>query len=197
MGYLILFSDSITQHIQFKNLATASQPFLLPSDLKLQLIYFGLVFFATANFWYRRRRPFSVQFSQSPNEYVRLGMERFTVLDFVQIFGDVDDRDTGPITQYWEFEKSHFDDFIRDLETHPVPKGAGAPMGDEPHNSRQGALDRHSEFVRCLLLENYARQTRQRKIEQQIILLFCALAYLCLLIPSFDLFQAVLSSILI
>ena len=71
IGYLILFNDTIAQHLSFNRLAGENViGFGLSALSRLKLIYFGLIFLGSANIIYRIRRPFVFKFGRSEPEYV-------------------------------------------------------------------------------------------------------------------------------
>lgn len=199
VGYLVIFNDAILQNLSFIQLTGRETPFIFETKTRLRMIYFGLIFLALGNIWYLYRRPGVLTLAISPDEYVHFGIKNFVIYDFVQIFGIADDRNTGPITNYWEFGKSDLEKFIKDAEGNQRAYGAGASASKDMSfrryvNNREQAIENHSEFIRSLLLEYFARATRVRKSEQQAVLTVSILGYLLLAIPSLELFAAVVSA---
>ena len=196
-GYLLLFNDTVTSQLTFKKITSYSDIFFFDSTTKLQLIYFGLVTLALSNLWYRYRRPDIIRQATTPDRYVSFGVGNFTVFDFIQVFGSVEASHRGPLTGYWEFSKADLDRFVEDAAGNQISSVSGFDLAFSGFdrsmiNSRQSAIDRHSEFVRSLLLEHFAQRSRQRKYEQQFVLTLALFGYLFLAIPSIDLFFTVL-----
>ena len=58
LGYLIIFNDGISQHLTFEKLAPKSAEITFFSgQMRLRLIYFGLIFLGVAELIYLMRRP--------------------------------------------------------------------------------------------------------------------------------------------
>jgi hypothetical protein len=80
VGYLILFNDSISQHLSFNHLASEDQlsVFGLSASARLKLIYFGLIFLGSANILYRLRRPYIFRIGTDQFDYVERALVHFT-----------------------------------------------------------------------------------------------------------------------
>src|SRR5262249_10862015 len=88
VGYLILFNDSVSQHLSFNKLAQENLVcFGLSSIARLKLIYFGLIFLGSANILYRLRRPFILRIGTNQFHYVENALRHFTVSAYIDIHG--------------------------------------------------------------------------------------------------------------
>src|SRR5216683_2628609 len=88
IGYLILFNDSISQHLSFNKLASKNVlGFGLSSGARLKLIYFGLIFLGSANILYRIHRPFVFKIGTNQFEYVENALKHFTVSAYMRFSG--------------------------------------------------------------------------------------------------------------
>jgi hypothetical protein len=88
IGYLILFNDTVSQHLSFNKLASENVVgFGLSSVARLKFIYFGLILLGSANFLYRLRRPFVFKVGTNQFEYVEKALRHFTVSAYINING--------------------------------------------------------------------------------------------------------------
>jgi hypothetical protein len=84
VGYLILFNDTISQHISFNKLAGENILGVgLSPVVRLKLIYFGLIFLGSANILYRIRRLFVFKIGTNEFDYVETALTHFTVSAYI------------------------------------------------------------------------------------------------------------------
>jgi hypothetical protein len=89
LGYLILFNDSVSQHLSFDRLADESlRGFGLSANARLKLIYFGMIFLGSASILYLRRRPFVFSIGTNQFDYVEKALKHFTVSAYIDIAHD-------------------------------------------------------------------------------------------------------------
>jgi hypothetical protein len=75
VGYLILFNDSISQHIAFNRLASEQLiSFGISSGARLKFLYFGLLALGASNLLYRIRRPYALKIGKNQFEYVETAL---------------------------------------------------------------------------------------------------------------------------
>ena len=111
IGYLILFNDSVSQHLSFNKLASESVTwFGLSSVVRLKLIYFGLISLGTANILYRLRRPFVFKIGTSEFNYVENALKHFTVSAYIDINGTI--RHEGHHTLHGKYYDAEYDAFL-------------------------------------------------------------------------------------
>ena len=111
VGYLILFNDSVSQHLSFNRLAGENISQLgLTSITRLKLIYFGLIFLGSANILYRLRRPFAFRIGTNQFEYVEKSLNHFTVSDYIDIHGAI--RHEGHHTLRGKYDDAEYDAFL-------------------------------------------------------------------------------------
>lgn len=114
VGYLILFNDSISQHLSFDRLANEdSIGFGLSSTVRLQLIYLGLIALGLANIMYYVRRPYALKIGRDEFEYVEKGLEHFTVTSYIQMNGEIKHSGFDPYTPDGKYYDSEFKGFLR------------------------------------------------------------------------------------
>jgi hypothetical protein len=185
IGYLILFNDSISQHLSFNNLANENLVwFGLSSILRLKLIYFGLIFLGAANIIYRWRRPFVFKIGTNRFDYVEKALEHFTVSAYIDIHGTI--RHQGHHTLHGKYDDAEYDAFL-DLAVGEGPAGAARDV------NWAAAKSRYEGLLRAMLIENFARNDVKRRFSLSCCLALSLTGYLLLAIPSADLLIKVVS----
>lgn len=86
IGYLILYSDDVTDLISFQNflpdISSQNIGFFLSSDTKLYCVFFGLWFLGTANLLLKAFQPQDVAKYQTEDAYVQASMNHFGPVAF-------------------------------------------------------------------------------------------------------------------
>jgi hypothetical protein len=187
IGYLILFNDSVLQHLSFNKLASENvSGFGLSSVARLKFIYFGLIFLGSANILYRFRRPFVFKIGTDQFEYVEKAIKHFTVSAYIDIHGVI--RHEGHQTLHGKYYDAEYDAFLN---------LAIGEKGD--HSQRQestadwaAAKSKYEGLLRSMLIENFFRNNVRRRFSLSYCIFLSLLGYGLLLIPSADLFVKVL-----
>ncbi|MGR3342236.1 MAG: hypothetical protein ACU0DI_03255 [Paracoccaceae bacterium] len=195
-GYLILFNDYILEDLDFTELvgSDVSTTLFLSSEGRLRLIYFGLILVALARALYVLRMPYVVKQGKNLREYVNLGLENFTVYDFVQLHHRI--QNSGHYSVYGKYYTDDWEAFLEDARW----KESGNSHGLSPNKkkeSRSGihsieAKRRHDDLLRSMLIDNYYSGRSIRKYTLATCVIAALTGYLFLLIPSVDLFLRVL-----
>lgn len=189
VGYLILFNDSISQHIAFNYLANEqSLSFGITSAARLKFIYFGLISLGCANILYRLRRPYVLKIGKAQFEYVEAGLKHFTAEDYININGEIKSSGRGPYTQQGKYNKSEFDEFL--------DSSLGEELDQDPNPSSGHwveAKNKYEGLLRSILIEHFFRQKIRNRYSLSCCIVFSVFGYCLLLIPSADLFLKVLS----
>jgi len=112
VGYLILFNDFVSKHIDFKTITGHETTSYLgiSSNGRLQLVYFGLIFLGCATIFYKLRRPFVFKIATNQFDYVNRGLEHFTVSAYIDINGTI--RNQGHHTLYGKYYDTEYDAFV-------------------------------------------------------------------------------------
>jgi hypothetical protein len=187
IGYLILFNDSVSQHLSF-NLITNEAVFRfgISSSTRLKLIYFGLILLGTANILYRLRRPFIFKIGTNQFDYVQNALRHFTASSYINIHGVI--RHEGHLTLHGKYYDSDYDDFLDDALGREEGDQRGMKTGDWT-----AAKNKHEHLLRSMLIENFFRNNVERRYSLTICLVTAVIGYAFLLVPSADLFLKVLA----
>lgn len=190
VGYLILFNDSISQHLSFNKLADENTlRFGLSSLARLKFIYFGLIFLGSANILYRIRRPFVLRIGTNQFDYVEKGLVHFTVSTYIDINGDI--RHNGHHTLHGKYYDAEFDGFL------DMALGKSGAVGrDESTANWLAAKNKYEGLLRSMLIENFFRNNIKRRVSLGICIVLSLSGYILLLIPSADLFIKVMTVVL-
>jgi hypothetical protein len=176
VGYLILFNDSVSQHLAFNELAaeTSISSGLSPSA-RLKLVYFGLILLGAANIAYRVKRPFVLRLGTDSFQYVENALRNFTVSSYVHIHETV--RHEGHHTLHGKYYDSEYDAF---LNTALGEMRAGER--DEATANWSMAKSKHEGLLRSMLIENFARNDVKKRFWLTGCILLSSLGYSLLLI---------------
>ncbi len=182
VGYLILFNDSVSQHLSFKELAGEDQlsVFSLTAPARLKLIYFGLIFLGTANILYRLRRPFVFRIGTNQFDYVERALEHFTVQNYIDADGAIKSEGHHTVGG-GDYSRAEFQTFL-DLATGNTVTPADWST----------AKSRFEGLLRTILIETFSRNNVKRRLALTCCLLLALCGYFLLLIPSADLFVKVI-----
>ena len=88
LGYAIVFNDGVSSWFNFSIISNSST-FGLSRILKLQLIYFGLIFLGLSNLIYRFKRPYCFRFAVNQEQFNKYAMENFTVIEFRDMHSEI------------------------------------------------------------------------------------------------------------
>jgi hypothetical protein len=189
IGYLILFNDSVSQHLSFNKLASEGvQIFGLSAGARLKLIYFGLISVGSANIIYRLRRPFVFKVGTNQFEYVDTALRHFTVSDYIDVHGAI--RHEGHHTLRGKYDDAEYDAFLS-LATGERIDGHGRLEQSQSDWSR--AKNQYEDLLRSMLLENFFRNNVKHRGFLTLSLVLALVGYFLLLVPSADLFVKVLA----
>ena len=189
VGYLILFNDSISQHLSFNRLADENIfRFGLSSIARLKFIYFGLIFLGSANILYRIRRPFVLKIGTNQFDYVEKALEHFTVSAYIDINGEI--RHNGHYTPHGKYYDSEFEGFL------DLALGKRGVVGrNETTANWLSAKNKYEGLLRSILIENFFRNNIKRRYSLSFCIVLSLSGYILLLIPSADLFIKVMTVI--
>lgn len=187
IGYLILFNDSISQHISFEILVGENLLDVgLSSGARLKLIYFGLIFLGSANIIYRLRRPFVMRIGTDQFSYVEKALKHFTVSTYIDIHGMI--RHEGHHTLHGKYYDADYDSFLELA----LGKKEGNLQRNETTADWNRAKSKYDGLLRSILIENFYRNDVTRRCYLTLCLIFALVGYIFLLAPSADLFVKVL-----
>jgi hypothetical protein len=196
VGYLILFNDSIADHISFERLASGHDSALgLSASSRLKLIYLGLLFVGTASLAYRWRRPWPMRLADNEFDYVERGLKNFSIGTYIQLHGLIRHSDMDPYTTHGKYYDSEWEDFL-EMSTGSRP-GADARAAAEKTGHWNEAKSKFEGLLRSILLETFFREAHHTRRKGLVFCLALALVgYGLLAIPSADLFLKVMGAIL-
>ena len=159
IGYLILFNDTVSQHVSFDTLASENSRFAggLSSTARLKLLYFGLILLGTANIVYRLRRPFVFRVGTNVFDYVERALQHFTASAYIDIRGTI--RHEGHHTLHGKYYDADYDAFL-DMA---LGKRAGTRGRDAETANWSEAKKRYEELLRSMLIENFYRNNVKRR----------------------------------
>lgn len=187
IGYLILFNDSISQHISFDALVGGNlRDTGLSSGTRLKLIYFGLIFLGSANIVYRLRRPFVMRIGTDQFSYVEKALKHFTVSAYIDMHDVI--RHEGHHTLHGKYYDNEYDSFLELA----LGKKKGLRVRDETTADWNAAKNKHEGLLRSILIENFFRNDIKRRGYLTLCLILSFVGYILLLAPSVDLFTKVL-----
>lgn len=185
IGYLILFNDSISQHLSFNRLAGEhASSFGLSPAARLKFIYFGLIFLGSSNILYRIQRPNVLRIGVDEFSYVEKALEHFTTSNYLNIDGNI--KSFGHMTPHGDYG-GDFRSFL-DL-AHGEDEAISA--GDAKSNWID-AKNRYEWLLRSMLIEDFFRNNIKRRLSLISCILLSVAGYVLLAIPSIDLFSKVM-----
>jgi hypothetical protein len=188
IGYLILFNDSVSQHLSFNKLASENVVgFGLSSVTRLKLIYFGLILLGSANILYRLARPFIFKVGTNEFEYVEKALRHFTVSAYINI-NDIVGHE-GHHTLHGKYYDAEYDAFL-DLA---LGNAGTAGQRDESTADWTAAKHKYEGLLRSMLIENFLRNNVRHRLALAGCLILSVAGYFLLFIPSADLFFKVMA----
>lgn len=180
LGYLILFNDGLSDHLQFRNLISNPVSYQgIEEGVRLRLVYFGLIFLGVSNFVYRLRKPRSLLIGHSASEYIKNCFDFYTYSDYEDVHARIYDSKNkiiyGPtFDQLWS-------DFVQD-----------AKRISEDGITWDSHKAKHGSFMRSLLKSDFHGYDRRYRKSLMSCLILTSAGYILLSIPSIDLFLKVL-----
>ena len=184
LGYLILFNDQIVAMISFDKLTTeVSHDWGLSTGVRLQLIYYALIFLGVSNLIYQVKKPFAFQLGRNVFDYTRNALELFTLRDFVQIHETIRE---SHLTQDGNYQESEWKGFLATAQNLIEDADNGADTGNWEEAKR-----RYGSLLRSMLRENFFRSDIQRRISLSTCVVLSTFGYGLLAITSLDLFVKV------
>ena len=192
VGYLILFNDSVSEHLKFENLAAENtSPSGLSSGARLKFIYLGLLFLGCANISYRLVRPTVMRLGINQYDYVEAGLKHFTFSSYLNMHDAIRHSGFGPHTIHGDYYDIEWDGF----KAAALGPEAGA-SGDRVEAHWVGAKSKYEGLLRSILIETYIRNVIKRRGLLSICIFLALVGYVFLTVPSADLFVKVMKVIL-
>ncbi|CAN5378321.1 hypothetical protein BH10PSE7_BH10PSE7_22640 [soil metagenome] len=192
VGYLILFNDTISGHLQFNSLASESLlRFGISSSSRLKFVYLGLLLIGIANIAYRLARPYVMKIGVNQFEYVETALKHFTFSSYLQMHEDIRHSKYGAHTGHGKYYDSEWEGFkLAAIGSDTLGEGRVI----EAH--WLGAKNQYESLLRSILIETYSRQIVRRRWRLVFCIILAAVGYALLSIPSLDLFAKVMFVIL-
>ena len=185
-GYLILFNDKISEILIFKELANEqSITWGLSGAERLRLLYFGLIFLSVSNVIYRIKKPYQFKFGTNLIEYSRTCLETFTLSNYIDMHNNI--RDEGHLTISGTYFDSEWRGFLEAAKN--TGEGTDKVIRD---GGWESAKSQYGNLLRNILSEAFFRCDTSRRNWLTICISISTLGYICLLLPSLDLFIKVL-----
>lgn len=187
VGYLILFNDTIGQAMKFAQLTgSALDSFGLTGQERLRCVYFGLIALGLGNFVYRLKRPYVFRHGTNASDFVRNGLEFFTLGDFIEMHHAIRREHLTRDGKYYDSEWDGFRQAATD---------ANEGRDDvQRTGSWEVARTRYGSLLRSILRETFFRADVSRRIWLVLCLFMSTIGYVLLAIPSVDLFVKVIAS---
>lgn len=205
IGYLVIFSDALTEELQFQNLTGAESTLLLSTKARLQFLYFGMIGGAFGTLWYGFRCPEQVKVASNSREYATFGVREFSVKKLISTFLHLEKKHNYGRFDDIEYDRDNFNEFIdavflaHSLDTELLTEAEleeAIWFSLKDINDPRKAKEQHHEFLAHLLETEFALADKSRKIEAGLLTLLCAFSLICLSIPSVDVFVSVVSDLL-
>jgi hypothetical protein len=187
VGYLVLFNDSVIQHLSFQRLIGNDLDQVGISSLtRLKLVYFGLLFLGVGNLMFFWFRPHVLRLGANSLEYSEAGLKSFVLYDYIQINDEISQR--GHASLHGKYYTKNWDDFIA--------KATGEPRGsrsDAPSAANWAlAKSLHEDMLRSMLRDKFLRYNGTRRVRLAICVTCSLCGYVLLAIPSVDIFFKVI-----
>lgn len=183
IGYVILFNDTIAKQLIFNHLAVEQSFEGLDTYTRLKLIYFGLIFLGISNFIYLWRKPYIFRFGTSVEEYTKKALEVFTLDDFIQLHQNIQSNVYGPSTKNGKYLTSEYDSFINE-----------SVYDEEKFLDWEVSKNKYGNLLRNILRETFFNLNKVNIKSLILSLILTTIGYICLIIPSIDLFIKVVTS---
>lgn len=191
LGYLILFNDTILGSLNFVYLQGDDDPIGLKPDVRLRLVYFGLVIIGLCAIVFSIFAPKEIHRGMYAEDYVNFGIENFGWGDFASIRSTLCRYEKDVIPEksdeqiYWQQRFLVFSDSAnghRDF----------LDDGDWSKADYSTAINKHRSFLIEMLSTHY--EIQQYKWHNLIVSLTIAssIGHVCVFLPAIDTFIAVL-----
>ncbi len=188
IGYIILFNDTVTDALIFKNITDDKHiDWGLSVKDRLRFLYFGLIFLGLSNFIYRLKKPYQFRFGTNMVDYTRTCLEILTLTDYMDIHSKI--RSNGHYTLTGKYYDSEWDGFLT------LARNEGEGTNRVVRNGNwELAKSQYGSLLRGMLRENFFRYNVSRRKWLSLCVFLSSCGYLFLIIPSFDIFIKVLLS---
>lgn len=201
IGYLLLFNDEIAKVLIFDELTSNGVVTIetelyrgkissyegLDSHNRLRLIYFGLIFLGVSNLIFRWKRPWIYTYGSDLAEFTKTCLETLSFGEFLHFHHT--NRSEGHLTQSGKYYDSEWEGFSFAANN----KGEGTEQVERIGNWEE-AKRQYGSLLRSLLAETFFRNDITRRGYLSLCLVLSTLGYMCLIIPSADIFIQVLIS---
>lgn len=198
VGYLIYLNDYVSEQFGFDFVTQGISVIGLSGRQKLLMVYFGLVFLAIARLIYLWRRPTSIRFGPTAQEFSNYTMANFTFSDFLSLYQDIEQN--GNRTLYGKYYTDDWEAFCEDATWAESGRTKGMDRAQKIKSrenvSFKNARERHEDLLRSISLDRYYQYSASRKISLTFALGVCLFGYGLFLLPNLDLFLSVLLSAL-
>lgn len=195
IGYLILFNDAIVRNLSFFELTSVHSHFGLSGGARLKFIYIGLLFIGISNLIYRVKRPYVLRLARDAYTFVEMGLKNFTIGTFIDLHEQIRYSGVGEFTRHGAYYDDEWDAFL----DRAVGKGGEGDLRSRNPKALHWneAKSQYEGLLRDILIETFFRESTQTRRSWLVIcLLIAAFGYICLAIPSLDLFIKVIVEIL-
>lgn len=189
IGYLILFNDEFVQIFEFKRITSNNFDGLSAKD-RLHLLYFGLIFLGVSNFIYRVKRPWIFVYGENIIEFTKACLESMKYGDFLAFHQTI--RREEHLTQDGKYYDSEWDGFV----IAALNKGEGT-QEVKRNGNWEDAKRQYGSLLRSILREIHFRNDITRRFWLSLCLALSTIGYICLIVPSADIFIKVIKSIFI
>lgn len=206
VGYLVVFSDAITNELQFQNLTGSASTLLLSTKARLQFLYFGMIGGAIGTLWYAFRCPEQIKMASNSREYAIFGVREFSVKKLIATFLHLEKAHSYGRFDDIEYDRDNFIEFVdavfhsHALEAETLTEGEleeAIWFSLKDINDPGKAKQQHHEFLTHLLENEFVIADNSRKIEASLLTIVCAISLTCLLVPSVDVFLSVISDLIL
>jgi hypothetical protein len=183
-GYLILFNDSVSQALQFKELTDESTDWGLSGRERLRFLYYGLLFLGLSNFLYRIRLPYLFRFGTNIVDYTNTALEFFHFGDFQDMHHRI--GQDGHISRDGKYYDSEWNGFKEAANNTDEGRDSVQRNGNWEDAKRQ-----YGGLLRSIIRENFLAGDQSRRGYLTLCLIISSFGYILLIIPGVDLFAKV------
>lgn len=169
VGYLLLFNDTISNHIIFNTLANENiQNFGYDGIERLRFIYYGLFLLGISNFIYKFKKPHIFRFGTNITDFTKNCLDTFNYGRFLNMHQII--QVEGHLTLDGKYDTNEWDVFTTHSSNWDVAK------------KQYGGL------LRSVLSEYFFRSDVKGRSWLLICVSFSTLGYILLALPSLDIF---------
>lgn len=188
VGYMIVFNDQFVSAVSYHKLAGSTEGpeslFFLGSLLKLRLVFFGSVFVAVAHIAYVILRPQVLAHSNNEFEFSDRVLGTYTRTELVSIEKDM--NAPGRVFRTPFIVNDEIYGFQRKIQKKQLAA----------YNPNVDLRAKETDYIRALAREWYAGEMHRYRIVRWSAVCFAFFGYALLVVPTLDLFQAVLRGVL-